>query len=91
MAFLKSIWLYLRTTSGIFLYSERIELNARDNEGQTVFMFACGNGHKDIVIMLLAHSDRIDLNATDNSGKTALMIACQYGHQNIINLLDHTD
>ena len=54
-------------------------------------MFACGNGHKDIVIMLLAHSDRIDLNATDNSGKTALMIACQYGHQNIINLLDHTD
>ena len=38
-------------------------------------MYACCNGDKDVVQMLLNHSERIDLNARDNYGRTALMFA----------------
>ena len=44
--------------------SERIELNARDDNGGTAFMLACYKGHKDVVKLLLDYPDlRIDLNA----------------------------
>ena len=42
--------------------SEDIDLNARNEYGQTAFISACLNGHKDVVKLLLDNSD-IDLNA----------------------------
>ena len=55
-------------------------------------MFACGNGHKDVVKLLLDHSERIELNARDNEGQTVFMFACGNGHKDIvIMLLAHSD
>ena len=51
-------------------------------------MFACKNGHIDVVQLLLDHSDQnIDLNARSNNGKTALMWASFNGHEDIVKLL----
>ena len=72
--------------------SEESGLNARDEYGRNPFMFACCNGHKDVVQLFLDHSDRIDLNARSKSGKTAFMWACVFGHKDVVQLLlDHSD
>ena len=68
-------------------HSEKIDFNARDNDGQTVLMLACQRARKIIVKLILEHSERIELNAKDNNGNTALMIANQRGHQGIIQLV----
>ena len=67
-------------------------LNNKDNYGRTPFMWACYNGHKDVVKLLLDHSEGIDLNARDRWGKTAFMIACQRGRKDVVKLLlDHSE
>jgi len=65
-------------------HPERIELNARGRSG---FMWACRNGHKDVVQLLLDHSERIELNARDDLGFTAFMRACNYGNKDVVKLL----
>ena len=43
--------------------SEESGLNIKDELGRTAFMWACCNGHKDVVQLLLDYSDsNIDLN-----------------------------
>ena len=60
---------------------------------QTALLAACGNGHKDVVRLLLAHpsSRAIDFNDTGcylgYSTGTALILACKYGHKDIVKLL----
>ena len=73
--------------------SERIELNARDDNGETAFMRAAEENRKDIVKLLLDHSgSNIDLNARANNGRTAITIVCQYEHKDIVKLiLNHLD
>ena len=47
-------------------------------------MFACKNGHIDVVQLLLDHSDQnIDLNARNNVGRTAFMWASFNGHEDV--------
>ena len=67
--------------------SGTIELNTRNNVGETALMLACHDGHKDIVQLFMDHSG-IDLNMRDNTGRTALMIASQRGHQDIVQMLE---
>ena len=57
------------------------------------FVWACHNGHKDVVKLLMEHSNRhIDLNARTNQGMTALMWACHNGHKDVVKLLlDNSD
>ena len=55
-------------------HSERIELNARDNDGRTPFMLAGKNGHKDVGKLVLNHSGRFELNATNKHGETAFTL-----------------
>ena len=50
-------------------------------------MVACGNGHKDVVQLLLATEKNIDLNARCNGGCTAFMDACAMGHKDVVKLL----
>ena len=73
--------------------SEESELNIKDEHGTTAFMWACSNGHKDVVKLLLDYSEGIDLNARDNVMKwTAFMLACILGHKDVVKLLlDHTN
>ena len=46
---------------------------------------ASGNGHKDVVSMLLDAGAQVD--AKDNSGSTALMIASWNGHKDVVEVL----
>ena len=50
----------------------------------TALIWACHNGHKYVVQLLLDHSEKIELNARDHYGRTALMIARQ---KSIIKLI----
>ena len=67
--------------------AEESGLNIKDKNGWTAFMWACRNGHKDVVKLLLDNSERIDLNARTNNGKTAFMWACYKGHKDVIQLI----
>ena len=66
--------------------SEDIGLNARNRYGETAFAWACHNGHKDVVELLLDNSD-IDLNARNTYGMTAFMWACHKGQKDVVKLL----
>ena len=48
-------------------------------------MFASGNGHHQVVELLLSKDP--DINIQSNSGLTALMLACHYGHHQVVELL----
>ena len=62
-------------------------MNARSNCGKTAFMWACTNGHKDVVQLLLSYSDRnFELNGRIR-GLTAFNWACYKGHYDVIQLL----
>ena len=71
--------------------TEEIGLNIRDREEMTPLMWACENGHKDVVKLLLNYSGpNIELNARDEYGRSALMVACFNGHKDVVQLLlDH--
>ena len=47
-------------------HSDKIDLNAKDNDEWTPWMFACQFGHKDVVQLLLDHSDKIDTSNRPN-------------------------
>ena len=67
--------------------SEESGLNSKDEYGATALMWACFNGHKDVVKLLLDNSERIELNAIANNGGTAFMWACKKGHKDVVKLL----
>ena len=72
--------------------SDKIELNAKDDNGCTAFMHACQSGHKHAVQLLLDHSNKIELNAKDENECTAFMHACQNGDTYLVKLLlNHSD
>ena len=69
-----------------------IELNTRDNNGRTAFMWACYYGHNDIVQLLLNCSDKnIELNTRDNNGWTAFQLACHQRYTYIVTALLDND
>ena len=61
-------------------------MNAKNNNGDTGFMYACHHGHKGIVKLLLSHP-KIDLNAKNDNASTAFILACKKGHKDIVKLL----
>ena len=65
--------------------SEESGLNIKDKNGWTAFMWACRNGHKDVVKLLLDNSERIELNATTTVGSNAFMLSCYKGHKDVIH------
>jgi ankyrin repeat protein len=72
----------------LLMHSAKINLNARNNEGQTLLMIACVYDDFEIVKHLLkTHNHMIDLNAVDDEGHTAFMLATLYGHHHIVDYL----
>ena len=67
----------------------KINLNAKDERGYTIFMWACAKGFIDLVQILLgnAPNTHIDLNATDEEGRTALMWACLNMNYEVVTVL----
>ena len=66
----------------------KIDLNARDNFGNTAFHKACKNDHSKIAEMFIQKSAEfnIELNTKDQYGKTAFQYACQNGHCKIAEM-----
>ena len=64
------------------------DINARDPEGRTVLILACGSEAVpvDMVKMLIAKG--IDVNAKSATGDTALTYAKRYGNTEIVQLLE---
>ena len=72
----------------LLLNRQRIDVNLKDETGDTAFIFACMKGHTDIVKLFLeeaAYRD-IDFNA-EGSTKSAYTWAVFNQHEEIVNLL----
>ncbi|KAI9015974.1 kinase-like domain-containing protein [Hyaloraphidium curvatum] len=64
----------------------RVDVNAKDDAGRTVFIAACQSGNADVVRLLLADL-RVDVNAKANNGVTGFIYACRNGHVDVVKLL----
>ena len=64
-------------------------MNAKNNDGYTLFIMACKEGDFDVVKLLLDNADRvfIDINARTNNGETGLNWAFRCGQKDVVKLL----
>ncbi len=62
-----------------------IDVNIKNNDGQTALMYAAYNGHKSTVELLLKSGANI--NVVDKFGDSALSWAAAEGHQDIVKLI----
>lgn len=60
-------------------------MDARTSSGKTALMWACQNGHREIVDLLLNMGAKWKMK--DDDGLTALTIASENAHLDIENLL----
>ena len=64
-----------------------INLNGRNNDGQTAFHLACKRDNVNVVKMFMENSATFcHFNAKDNTGRTAFHLACGRGHVNIAKM-----
>lgn len=71
----------------LFLAAHHSQVDVRDENGQTVLMYASQQGEVNFVRELLKHS--ADVNAMDNDNWTPLLNACREGHAEVVaELLD---
>ena len=68
------------------LLLKTVDPNIANKRGRTALMYACMNGHCEVVEHLLRTYD-LDLSLTDNDGSTALCHAAYGGHIEVINVL----
>lgn len=66
-----------------------MNVNTKNEEGQTALMLASYAGHIDTVRVLLKHN--ADINVVDKFGDSALSWAAAEKHTNIVNLLKRTN
>ena len=59
--------------------------NAKDKYKNTALMIAAGNGHEEVVKLLLEKG--ADINAENRDGKNALMFAAENRHKEIVELI----
>ncbi len=62
-----------------------IDINARNNDNETVLMIAARRGDIDLVNLYIAHGAEISLK--NNQGETAIDIAKKRGHNKVVNYL----
>jgi ankyrin repeat protein len=61
------------------------DVEARDSSQRTPLMFACKNGNKDMVELLLGY--KADIKATNSLGDTCVAFAQKSGNPEIMGLL----
>ena len=63
----------------------RIDIDAKDIDGETAFIIACWKGHTYVVQLLLNHPNSgIDFNAKSKYLGTAFMAACTYRQKDVV-------
>ena len=62
------------------------DVNHVNNDGRNGFIWACQNGHKDIVELLVTKYN-CDVNHVDNDGRNGFIYACYNGRKDIVELL----
>ena len=67
-----------------------LEINARDENGQTPISWAAQNGHK-AAVKLLLNTNKVNVDARDKNGQTPLSRAAENGHDAVVKLLLGTD
>ena len=70
----------------LLLGTYKMEVDVRDDDGRTAFMFAAENGHKELMACLSLEFGA-NVNATDNDGRTALLWAAYNGDKETVLLL----
>ena len=63
----------------------KADVNAKDQQADSPFLYAAAEGRYEILLMTLAHG--ADLAATNRYGGTALIPACHYGHIEVVYAL----
>ena len=66
------------------LLAQGVDVNVRNDSGQTPVLLAAAAGHLEAVKLLLKRG--ADANATDKSGATALMLATMEGHASVLDV-----
>ena len=69
---------------------ERFDVNAKNEDGETVLRVAAEKGHASVVALLLK-AKGVDVNDGDESGETPLYIAAREGHASVVELLLKAD
>ena len=69
------------------LQSDAVNVNTRDNKGQTALHCACIHKQHSNIIIALLHSNTVRVNIKDKKGRTALHWTCINGYSDIIATL----
>jgi ankyrin repeat protein len=64
-----------------------VDVNTKDDAGNTALHLACIGGRANLVRELLKHRN-VDVNAKDKHGFTALMVSCLSYEINIVKFRD---
>jgi ankyrin repeat protein len=67
------------------LASPNVDVNGRDEHGNTSLIEAARFGHDEVVAALL--TAKADVNTKNDEGKTALMLAAEGGHDQTVRVL----
>jgi len=62
----------------LLLAHPNINVNLKDNDGQTLFLLGCLNGHV-LVVRVLLKDPRVDVTLEDCNDRTPLWFASYYG------------
>lgn len=68
------------------LLLQKVKLNIRSRDGNTVLIYATRNNELEMIKMLSSNLD-LDVNIAGERGNTALMVACKKGYMKIVELL----
>jgi hypothetical protein len=64
-----------------------VDVNAKDEDGETALMYSAIYGDKEILETLLKEFPNVDVNDKDKNGETALMYSAIYGYKEILETL----
>ncbi|OBS15283.1 hypothetical protein FPOA_13874 [Fusarium poae] len=73
----------------MLLDTGKVDVDAKDKNGQTPLSLAAENGHEAVVKMLV-DTGKVDFDAKDYIGRTPLSLAAENGHEAVVKMLVDT-